>query len=548
MKLLTKEKGNIFFTLDGKKIRITKDFCHIVGNIYNLDRLGEFKSNTSNEEKVLELYKKNGEEIFKKLNGEFGLFLVIDGKIILVRDCYGTKQLYYAIINEKFICSDSLEVFLESYKQDLTFDRKSLVQFLCYSYIQAPKTIFNEVSKLNASSYLVYDEDININCYYDVIAEYKNNKNTIMDKADGKSQLEESLVNAIKMRCEGKEEIGIFFSSGIDSSLLASIATNNTKLKVNTFTLGFEEVERNEAKQAKQIAEYLNTNHHEYYINREEAKNLIKKMPKIYFEPFADPSILPTVYLNQQIDSKLPLFLTGDGADQFYCGSKIYDEFTIQEKIRRIVGRCIEKVVYKNKSAIIFKNYYMPKNKAVRSFVNKKPKINYNLSTIKEKGQKKYMLYDLKTYLPNRLFTKVNYAASFSNLNLSHPFVDNDFVDITLKLDHRFKYYKGQKKHILRIILRDYLPKELIHQSKAGFGIPLGKWIYGIYKDDILKISQPDAIKKQGLFPPDKISNVMDRLKKAKLTTNELQVMFAYYIFQIWYQEYFGGLLEEEKK
>ena len=145
---------------------------------------------------------------------------------------------------------------------------------------------------------------------------------------------------------------------------------------------------------------------------------------------------------------------------------------------------------------------------------------------------------DILCFCSNRLMVKMGFPANYYNIPLAHPFTDDEVVKEALMLKFSFKRRKGIKKYIVRDILNDYIPKELLDNGKHGFGIPMESWIYDVFKEDILEFSTPDILKEQDLFPHEKIAIIMDKLKNKSLNRNEMYVLFAYYVFQLWYFEY----------
>ncbi len=535
---VVKSKKEIKLYLDGYSRVINETFCYILGNIYNLDKLAP--SGITNEEKLIEAYKIYKNKLFKKLDGEFAIILIFNGNITCVRDRMGSKQIYYMLKDDTTVISTSLGFFIKNYKEMLNIDRQVLSNYLCYSYIQAPNTIFKEVSKLESGSFVQFkNSTVLIKKYYNLVNEYLKSK----DKLHGKKSfaaMEDSLKKAVLKRVKNKNKIGIFFSAGIDSTLLASLSHELTDKEIHAYTIGFYDEERNEAVRAKKIAEYIGINYHEFYIDDIAAKEIIHQLPFIYSEPFADPSMIPTVFLNQNVD-KVDVILTGDGADQLFCGSSVYDTVyernifaLLQKEFLEIIHR---RKKYKQAKDSILKVYNGKKDMALK-FVDIEPNSYYDLALVPLKAQIKYMLFDIKTFLANRLFSKVSFPAGYYNLNITHPFVDNEFVDKTLKLSHKYKYNYKVKKYILKKILYKRIPEELLNQKKCGFGIPLKEWLYNIYREDIILLSNEEFIKKQNLFNFNKVNNIIQKLNNNSLNHKEAYTLFAYYMFQLWYKAY----------
>ena len=539
--VVTKKNKNISVYINEKKVVYKNNYCIILGNICNIDELSKEYKSENNSDKIIELYELYQDELFKKLNGEYAILLIIKDKIIIVRDRLGSKQVYYADLDGTFVCSNTLDYFIKNYKKNLNIDKQQLANYLNYSYINEPYTIFKQIYKIKSGYYITYHKSITEEKYYDIFTEYKRLKNKINNFEKAKTQLTSNLIESIRKRTHNKEKIGISLSSGIDSVLITAL-TKKTKKEVHTYTLGFYDKERNEAKEAKEIAKYLKTNHHEIYLNQDTAKKIVYELPKIYSEPFGDPSIIPTIYLNKFVDKDVDIILTGDAADQLFCGSNIYSYFNpLKIFIKEIYNSTIPVIFKKIPKRIIATAYEYLKSQQIQ-FYDIQSKSYYNLPKNRYKKQIKYMLFDIKTFLSNRLFTKVSMAANYNNIEVSHPFVDNDFIETTLKINHKFKYYKKQKKYILKQILSDNLSKELLNNKKSGFGIPLEKWLYTIFCDDIIKFSDPKSLEKQGIFSVKKLNKKIEKLKTQKLCQPETNILFSYYIFQLWYQHYIEDL------
>lgn len=536
MKFIVEIKNNRLF-INEKEEDFSKERCLFFGNIYNINA---FDSSSANiEDKVLKLYEENP-KILKELNGEYIIIILSHGKIKLIRDKMGSKNIYYAFLKKQFICTNELKTIIEKYKECLEIDKEALGCYLRYLYIAAPRTIFKNVYKVREGEIVeIVDYQIPIikrKKYYDLIKEYKKLKNKERNYKKARENIKEKLEEAVKVRAQNQKKIGVYFSAGIDSTLIASLAKKQN-FDVHTYTIGFYEKERNEADKAKKIASYLKTNHHEYYLSREKAKEIIKTSVQIYSEPFADPSLIPTIFLNEQVDKDVDVVLTGDGADQLFLGSEIsvyyYSSIKSIFKKDHALRTTLSLKLGGLKKA--YRGYEVSKN-----FIEEIPPLY--IEPIKERIKQSYMLMDILYFLSNRLMSKVSFPASYYHITLTHPFNDDEVVKEALKLKYSFKRRKGIKKYIVKDILYDFIPKELLNETKSGFGIPLENWVQEIFKEDILKFSKLDILEKQGLFSNTKITIIMNKLERNEINRRESYVLFAYYIFQLWYQEYMEDL------
>ena len=528
--VVVKEGNNIKIIENENVIENSINKCYIFGNIYNLDTIDGYDNSIDKEENLINMFLKYNTKLFEMLHGEYSIILVVNNKIYLIRDKMGSHFLYYAKFNNTFIASNSLFYIMKNYKNDLTIDRNNFACYIAYNYVQAPKTIFENVYKLYQGTYLEYSNNtFKTRKYYSSIKHFKKVKNKIKDESEAIDIIEQNLLDAIKLRIGDNKKIGICFSAGIDSTLIASLAKKIPEKEINTFTIGFYDEEKNEAKRAKKIAEYLDTIHHENYINENKVKEIIHKIPDIYSEPFSDTSILPIVYLNEILTNKMDVILTGDGADQiltcFY--DKINSNFIYRLK------QNYKRIRYKKE----YLNPYCARYYETIKLTGIKPQIYYNIHGISFNKHIRYMLHEVNTFLANRLFYKVSNAGNYFSNNLAHPFIDDVMVDNCFKLKYELKYKNNKTKYVLRKILNKYVPEDYLNKNKNGFGIPVKSWLKDYLIDDIIFYTKEDIINKQNLFNYEYLQSLITKTKNNQLTGREQYLLFSYLVFQLWYQK-----------
>lgn len=218
---------------------------------------------------------------------------------------------------------------------------KALSMYFRYDYINPPETIFENIFKLSHGQYLKYEKGkIVVKTYWDIIDKFNNNSNnTITDFNIAKNMIKDNLNDFIKEAVKTEKNIGTYLSSGINSSLVTALCVKNSNKKIHTFSIGFYDEKQNEAEKSKKIANYLGTIHHELYLNKDDIIKKIKKIPEYYKEPFADSSGVPSVVLNEFAkDNNIEIAITGDGADQLFCGGIIYDKILSCQKAYRLLN------------------------------------------------------------------------------------------------------------------------------------------------------------------------------------------------------------------
>lgn len=514
--------------------------------------------NNSDVNLLKKLYKKYNEEFIDKIEGFFAIIVYDkkENKLILVRDKIGVKQLYFYIKGD-FICFASELKDIMSYP---SFEKKinysALSMYFRYTYINPPNTIFENTYKLEHGHYVVYkDGKIQNKTYWDGIEKYNILSNdSVKNFNEAKEQLENLIEGYLEKIIKNNENVGIYLSGGIDSSLVSAICSKISKKPINTFSIGFYEKERNEAEKAKKIAEYLGTNHHELYISERELVNTIKKIPEYYDEPFSDASEIPTVILNEFArKNNIKIAITGDGADQLFCGSTVYDKmhkieraykflnpFNINLKTKKFLGKKLLRIYANNnkknqtQTDIILKEYYFT---GLFKDIGEK-RYNFEDRIENKSWQVKRMILDVNTFLADRINTKTNRASNANGIYIKSPFLSNKVIEYSFKIPQKFKYYKKEKKYILKQILYNYIPKELLYKRKKGFGIPIKKWLTTYLYEDLIKVSNKEFIERQNIFDYKVLNRLLKKLKTENEKHDLHQILWDFYMFQLWYIKY----------
>lgn len=509
------------------------------GEVYNfkiikteLQNLGYNFISNSDTEVILYSYKQWGIDCIHKFIGMFSFSILdkLNNKLFLVRDRAGVKPLYYYKVENEFMFSSEIKSFhkhpIFRKEQNLSV----LPYFFQFGYIPAPYTIFKNCFKLEAGHYLEYyieNSEFKIVKYWDVNDFYledkfNKNENEILE------EIEKILDNAIDLRMVSDVPVGVFLSGGYDSSLVASILAKKQGKKINTFTIGFDDEKYNEAEHAKTIAEYLGTNHTEYYMRNSDMLDLVESLPFYYDEPFGDSSALPTMIVSKLARKNVTVALSADGGDEAFCG---YSKYFFLNKFQNIFSNTLKKELLKiglnlfNPNIVDYINNKLPKNlkqtnikdkyikfqRAINSksleemfqnassYVDKKEiakflKINKNENLFKKWNKienieflDQMMAIDYKLFMNDDVLTKVDRATMSVSLEGREPLLDHRIIECMARIPLNIKYKNKQGKYLLRQILYKYLPKEMVDKPKSGFQIPLNEWLRGELKPLVLK-------------------------------------------------------------
>lgn len=548
------------------------------GEIYNFKEIREelkgysFKSNCDTEV-IIAAYLEWGIECVNRFNGMFAICIFDreDDSIYLVRDRMGKKPLYYELNDGNIYFASELKPIMARPGFEKKIRQDIMTRFLYQQYINAPDTIFENVYKLEPGSILKFRYgEVSTWKYWDVKTVYhKMQENPVTDYNQAKSELKDLLRRSVALRMISDVPLGTFLSGGYDSSLISAIAQEQSDRPIKTFSIGFNEEGYNEAIYAKEVANHLGTDHTEMYIDEQMMYDLVDSIPKYYDEPFADSSQIPTMLVSSLAKKDVTVALSGDGGDEFFCGYNVYDNVYTAQKIDMLGGivhgicslpglkqaGLINKLPFKvriiaenrdknTKTQLGSDNYIIRANKMVLG--DQMPcKYPIELEYGVKNWQTRRMLVDMDTYITGDILCKVDRAAMKYSLESRCPILDKDVMEYSFRIDHNFKYCNGDKKHILKDIAYDYIPKELLDRPKVGFGVPLDKWLRGPLKEQLEDMCQTDYLKKQGIFDADYVHNMIHTYLETgdggpATGRNYSKLTWSFFAFEQWYRYYFG--------
>lgn len=493
------------------------------GEIYNyhdlkrkLIRTNKYTfTTTSDTEVLLFAYEEYGKECLQKINGMFS-FAVYDFRkkeLFIARDRMGKKPLYYSDCDDgTFVFASELKAVLKhpSVKKELNVE--AVNQYLSFDYVPTPNTTNSNVLKLEPACYLV----IKGGKIAEKKAYWKHNfeVNRIISFHDAINEFDNLLNEATSCRLMSDVPLGIFLSGGLDSSTIAYYAQKNSSQKIKTFSIGFEDRSYDEQNYALQVAKHLGTHHHLQILTQSKTIDLIDEIFSQMDEPFADASIIPTYYLSSFTREHVTVALGGDGGDELLAGYPTFlsDKFKLPFKClpKNIIGFLLQAANFlpasdKNISFDFKLKQYLRGFKSDRNHIHQlwlgsflpeekkrlfKKNIFENLSdkaglnlidchfNNKIKSDfNKITNYYYQTYLPDDILVKVDRASMYNSLEVRTPFLDKNVVEFLNSLPKKFKLKGFEGKYILKKLMENKLPKNIIYRPKKGFGIPLSDWI-----------------------------------------------------------------------
>ena len=520
------------------------------GEIYNYDELKiseNLQGKTSSDTEVLiRLYQKYDIDFLNLLNGAFS-FCIYDIKkerYFCARDRYGKKPFYYFEQDGKFIFSSMIKPIIKLLGYTPKLNKVALSQYLQYFTPLAPHTFYQDILKLDKSSYLLYEKGkLSIKKYYK-IKTYK----AIKDEKSALESIEKLLVNSVQQRLKSDVEVGTLLSGGIDSSLISTIYAQHTNHQINTFSVGYKTNKKYcELPYASIVAKNINSNHTSLEIGQREFIDSLEDVFENLEEPHADPASIPLWHLTKEIKTQgIKTVLSGEGSDELFLGYDNYAKFlkyynfkdTLSSDQYSFMDQIISTLQADTKESEYLRRVIKKEN-LYNSFgeiftEKQRKKLLLKVATFKTENPKKdpvdWMSYiDMKIWLGEALLSKVDKMSMANSVETRNPFLDFRLVDTVFSIDSKLKV-GDTNKYLLKKIASKYIPQEIINRQKKGFNSPFNEWLFNEYKEklleDILKVN-----KETNLFNETYVKYLYNQASQNKLK----QHFYALWHFSIWY-------------
>jgi len=514
----------------------------------------------------------------ESLDGMFAILLwdTQEKSLTLVRDRMGEKPLYYGQVGNSLVFSSELKPIMSLFKSELTLNNHALRDFFHRSCISGDLSIFNEIHKLPAGHFVtVPSSGISDKKSLPKPKKYWSLDDLPLESLqlspeEAVKTLEDKLKKSVRNQMIADVPLGAFLSGGIDSSLIVALMQAQSSKKVKTFSIGFQSEHYNEAHHAKAVAAHLQTEHEELYVSEQDLLNQVPLLAKIYDEPFADSSQIPTILVSQMAKKYVTVALSGDGGDELFAGYNRH-QFA-QTKWSKIAGipapfrsflaaslttlppsgwEALFKVISSSaaqphekvyKLAQVLKSPSMAGfYRSVSSHWNEKsPLLNKEIQVSTKDWEVSsalaMSLADAKWYMPDDVLVKVDRAAMSQSLESRAPFLSRDIVETAFALPMNLKIRDGQTKWILRQVLDKYVPRDLVERPKMGFGVPMDSWLRGELKDWAWELMNPEALEADGLLDAKVILQKWDEHQSGR--RNWFTELWDVLMFLAWRREY----------
>ena len=543
------------------------------GEIYNYRELrnelrgrGHTFSTHSDTEVLVHLYEERGPAFVEALRGMFALAIwdARHGRLVLARDRFGIKPLYYRVAGGAISFASELKALLHQPGFSREIDPGALESFLAFNSIPSPLTIFAEARKLPAGHLLVAEQgEVELRRYARPTPVSADEVRTESEDVLA-GELRERLRDSVRAHLVSDVPVGVLLSGGIDSSALTAIAAAESGYRVSTFSIGFEESSFDELDQARVVAKRYGTDHHELIL-RPAAVDLLPRLVEAFDEPFGDSSALPTYLVSRLAADTVKVVLSGEGGDELFGGYYTY----VADRLAPRVGRAAPflrplvellpsssaRVSFDYKAKRFVRGAHLPpveRHHAWKEIFSPdaqeellaSPRVCDPLDLYRaryaetEGAQELARLQDLDLgiYLVDDLLVKTDRASMAHSLEARVPFLDPVVAELALALETRQKVRGFSKKRLLRKAVEPMLPREIIRGRKRGFSIPVAAWLRGDLEQFARDVLSPETVERQGYLSPEAVTGVLDAHVSGKDDLS--RQIWGLLSFTLWFDRY----------
>ncbi len=510
------------------------------GEIYNfkeiktdLEKKGHKFRSSSDTEVIIHAYEEYGLKCVNIFNGMFA-FALWDSKnkkIILIRDRLGIKPLFYYFnkLSNKLIFASEIKSIITHPLIKRQFNHNALNQIIHYGYTINGETLLKGVTELLPGHILTYDySDINIEKFWDIKTNITNKTETYFAK-----KLRDMLKESVRKRLVADVPLGASLSGGIDSSSIVAFMSKLIDNPVKTFTIGFND-ESDEFIDAKRLADYCGTDHHEIIVD---FKEITENLPRILWHVetvFVKPAMFATYFLSREINkNKVIIDLSGEGSDEMFAGYNRYEPYLYRNinelsntaRAKKISSSCFLNDGEKN---AFFNDHFL--NKINKDLLPE----NIFLPYLENANEKEYinaaLEFEIKNQLRNIHLLRVDRMSMANSHEIRVPFLDHEVVEFAMTIPAEYKWNLNTKKNILQKAMKGLLPKENVLRKKLPFHMPLLRY----FQEDLIDISSSilsnSKIFNQGFIKKSYIFDTIKKIKNKRETNDDALRRILFFI------------------
>jgi len=544
------------------------------GEIYNyrelkreLEGRGHRFATACDTEVLVHLYEEHGDGFVERLRGMFAVALWDDRRqrLLLARDRFGIKPLYYRDVDGELSFASELKAMLEQPGFSRAIDPRAMAAYLAFNSIPAPLTIFAEARKLPPGFLLSWHGGATELHRYarprPVPAGQERNEPADVLAAE----LREVLKDSIRAHLVADVPVGVLLSGGVDSGGITALAAAESRDPLKTFSIGFEESGFDELSRARLVAERFGTDHHELIV-RPDAVELLPKLVEAFDEPFGDSSALPTYLVSELAAGEVKVALSGEGGDELFGGYYTYVADQLAPRLGRLAALASplvealpssdRRVGFDYKAKRFARAAGLPpleRHHAWKEIFSAErrrsllqgggpgwdPVDLYReryAETAASAPLARMQDVDLGIYLVDDLLVKTDRLSMAHSLELRVPFLDQRVAEFALALPTSLKVRGFAKKRLLRRTLAPLLPKEVVGGRKQGFSIPLAAWLRGPLEPFAREVLAPATLERQACLDPAAVTPLVDRHCSGREDLS--RQLWGLMAFTLWFDRY----------
>lgn len=528
---------------------------HIVfnGEIYNFNEIKEelnyaFTTNSDTEVILAAVVEKGVDWFLERANGMFAIALYNSQteELYLIRDRLGIKPLYYYKDRDKIVFSSEIKAILASGLVKAEFNESAVDEYLGNRYIRAPYTFFKNIYQIHSGSYLKIDNFLNLDeiKFWSLPKEFNTEVN--FDEDNLTKLFEKELVKSIKYRLISDVPLGTYLSGGVDSSLITAVTSKLKKGELNTYTIGFSEL--NEFEYSKVIADQYDTSHHEILMKKEDYVNNWERLISFKDAPLGVPNEIPLAVMSKKLKKKITVVLSGEGADELMGGyGRIFRlpfDFQNQSEFSSFYEYLIGNYEYVPRD---MRDKFINTSKEYREEFDEKIKNDFEGKTNEENMFRFFHKYHVKGLLHRVDMTTMQASVEARVPFLDHNLIEFAYTKIPYNLKLKWKSKEAQSKakklsskaysevldspkYLLRKVAYNHIPKSIVDRKKVGFPVPLTEWFGSL-----------EEMARELLIDASWLKNdvVEELLIKSKREVRAGQILWMFLNIEIFKKQYF---------
>ncbi len=527
------------------------------GEIYNFHELiielaafGHTFRTKSDTEVIVHAWEQWGEACVMRFRGMFAFALWDRNQhtLFLARDRLGVKPLYYAYLPDgKFIFGSELKSLVAHGGMAQNIDPRAVEEYFALGYVPEPRTIFVGVDKLSPGHTLALRRGATAASpvqYWDV----RFSLDGPASAEDASTELVARLKESVRLRMISDVPLGAFLSGGVDSSAVVAMMAGASPEPVNTCSIAFADPAFDESSWAQQVASRYGTRHFVETVESDDF-DLIDDLARLYDEPYADSSAIPTYRVCALARRHVTVALSGDGGDESFGGYRRYRMFLAEERLRSAMPHTVRRPLFGLLGRAYPKADWAPRMLRAKSTFEALARDSvdayfHGVSILRDDMRRQlfspaFMVtlngynavevfrrharnaetddplaliqyLDLKTYLVGDINTKVDRASMAHSLEVREPLMDHPLVEWLATLPSTLKVRGGESKYLLKEAMKPYLPAEIMYRQKQGFAVPLARWFRGPLQERMRNAVLGDRLAATGIFNRRYLEHLVD--------------------------------------